>query len=171
MRILGFNILTDKELNKIKTDFKSALAELFDKKDVYIVERDSELLPKCEFCDDDRRVEVELPDGTKTKVSCSCNKVIKKTKIVKVEDNYIWKYKDGDVFLTFKNIYGETYMRKLIVNLEQLRQEMVFTDFYYFKDYMFISPELAQQALDWHEAIYEERQKRCEQIRLNAEKK
>lgn len=40
---------------------------------------------KCKFCNDDRKIEVVLPDGAKALIDCSCKKGIRKYHITKLE--------------------------------------------------------------------------------------
>lgn len=166
MKIFGFNILTDYELNEIKNDLKKVIEEVFDKSDFYIVKKDSDLMPKCNFCDDDRMVEVELPDGTKRKVKCSCNKYVDNYKLSKLENCNLWKYKDGKIFISIENEYNYYPQNKnLIITTEQLNKVIDYK-YFYFDSYVFASETLAKQAITLRKAIENEFKAENEKIRL-----
>lgn len=170
MRIFGLNILTDEELDEIKKNLKDVIEEVFNKNEFYIVKKDSDLMPKCNFCDDDRMVEVELPDGTKTKVKCSCCKVIDNFEVSKLENCNLWKYKDEDIFISIENEYDYyPKNKKLIITSEQLNKIIMFK-FFDFNSYVFVSEKLANQAIVWRKAIEKEFKAENEKIRLRFKK-
>lgn len=151
MKLFGFNILTDEELYEIKHDLKNVVQELFDQKKMYIVEKTSELKPKCNFCNSERQVEVDFPDGTKQKVMCSCYEYVEKINILEVEDIEFWKYKDKEIYLVFEDIRRfdcDKNQEKILLtdkeSLDKVMQNIFYNGFY---RYAFATKELAEQAV------------------------
>ena len=103
MKFLGLNILTNKQLERVKA--KEQFDYLFDIlkiKKLYRLYETSEELPKCDKCNENREYEVILPDGQKVVRSCSCKK-----------HKRIYKYHEvikDDFFFVFRKLTGEIYL-------------------------------------------------------------
>lgn len=96
IKIFGLNIITEKELNKMKTQYFGAINTIEELKHVYEINSIYCPQPKCQHCDQDRYVRVTLPDGTHTKVKCSC-----------AEPKYIYKIEEAKGAVTYiKNDSG-----------------------------------------------------------------
>jgi len=70
-----FNDL-ENEFAKKKLGEFIAMLQKYLEQTYYEVKHYGELKPKCDACDDKRKYEVEMPDGTIRKIDCSCNKYI-----------------------------------------------------------------------------------------------
>lgn len=122
IKILGFNILRDWELEKLTNKNWEKAKELFKIKKLYRISQHYEQQPKCSKCDKDRRINVELPDGSKTWVNCSCARSKITYHITYIKENlcYIIK-KDKRVWLA-EGLSEWAINQKIIYNEEQLKQ-------------------------------------------------
>ena len=130
----------DEELKKVELDFKKRKFEEYFGDLIITVYKTNliyEHLPKCDLCDEFKKIEVVLPSGKKRKVDCECNEFIKKYvvqegKLIGVEfkdgikrwlsystdnDTFSINLKDDKVLKTFdksinKNGYGVFYESK-----------------------------------------------------------
>lgn len=109
----------------------------------------SESKPKCPNCDKNRQVEVTLPDGSKTKISCSCSKSKIEYGLAMVKDDlYFILRKDGKVWLS--DGLGEySIYEKIIYKESQLKNELLHHCYY-------TSKKLAEKALK----LFKEQRKR-----------
>ena len=71
-KLFGYNVLTDDELKKVKEDHWEEMKTYLKIKDLWLLYSHYENKPKCNACDENRKIAVTLPDGSTTKVSCSC---------------------------------------------------------------------------------------------------
>lgn len=133
MKIFGLNILTNKELEEIKSKctYKSILDYLKIKK-IYRVWCDYIDQPKCDKCNENRQYEIVLPDGKKIIENCSCKrkKQVYKYGEVNIEDYQLIIYKfDGKVYLMQESEYDEYKFHALdtINNLKNPRYMDLFT--------------------------------------------
>jgi len=141
IKIFGLNILTEKELNKMKSEYFGALSTIKELKHIYEIDSRYCPQPKCQQCDQNRYVRVTLPDGTQTKVKCSC-----------AEPKYMYKIKESKGVVTYiKNDSGnlEYYCAngwrsrcKLITKKEEI-------DYWSYTE-LFSSKKLAEYALQLH---------------------
>ena len=107
MRIFGYNLLTDEEVANIR--FKNAL-DVLKINELYQLKKEYVLEPKCEFCDENRELDFKLPDGTNTKVMCSCNKYHYEFTYEKFDSNkfkFVLRSLDGKIYLA--DNYGMNY--------------------------------------------------------------
>lgn len=74
MEFLGLNILTDNQLQQITENHWEKTRKLFKLKKVYKIHYKITKMPKCNSCDENRKITVTLPDGSTQKIDCSCNK-------------------------------------------------------------------------------------------------
>ena len=141
MKIFGLNIITEKELEKMKKEYFGAIKTIKELKHIYEIDSRYCPQPKCQHCDEDRYVKATLPDGTKTKVKCSCAK-----------PKYIYKIKETKGVVTYiKNDSGNLLYYcesgwhsrcKLITKKEEID--------YWSHTELFSSKELAEYALKLH---------------------
>lgn len=73
----------ERKFNDLENDFKKEKLDKFIKdlqgylgQDYYKLKQTSVRNPKCSSCNNERKYEVKMPDGTMKKIDCSCNKVI-----------------------------------------------------------------------------------------------
>lgn len=73
----------ERKFNELENDFKKEKLDKFIKdlqgylgQDYYKLKQTSTRNPKCSSCNNERKYEVKMPDGTMKKIDCSCNKVI-----------------------------------------------------------------------------------------------
>lgn len=133
IKIFGLNILTDNQLNEIKSKctYKSILDYLKIKR-IYRVWSTWIDQPKCDKCDENREYKVKLPDGKEITVGCSCKrqKPIYKYSEVNPDDYNIIIHKlRGEVYLMQESEYDDYKFHALdtINNLENPRCMDLFT--------------------------------------------
>lgn len=105
MRIFGFNILSDRKLNEIKSKstFESVLKYLKIKK-LYRTTFNLVQQPKCDKCNDNRQYVITLPDGRTITQDCSC-----KRELV----SYGYEEIDTDEYnIIIHKLSGEIYLMK-----------------------------------------------------------
>ena len=77
----------------------------------YEVNRYGELKPKCDSCNDDRKIEIKLPDGSIARIDCSCKGYIYRYRVKEKEMLGLHIEKDGrrqKVWLEYKDGSNET---------------------------------------------------------------
>ena len=133
MKVLWLNILTDKQLENIKSKctYKSILDYLKIKK-IYRVWCKYVDQPKCDKCNENRQYEIVLPDGKKIVENCSCKKKqeVYEYGEVGINDYQIIIYKfNGEIYLMQENDYDDYKFHCLytINNLKNPRHMDLFT--------------------------------------------
>ena len=122
---------------------------LIKKKKLYNVESKYILAPKCNNCNDNRKVKVTLPDKTEKWIDCSCNKYKTEYYIndLTKEINFII-CKDGSVAVGLTDGFDIQY---IIVSLEEAKQKFQKQKYFnYFNKYCFTSKKEAEQFKDWY---------------------
>ncbi|MBO7735193.1 MAG: hypothetical protein J6S67_21695 [Methanobrevibacter sp.] len=140
-KIFGFNILRDWELEKLKNENWEKALKLFKIKQLYRIDTIWTPKPKCPHCDNDRKIEIRLPDGTKTKVRCSCASCQKTYEVRKVYDTLCYIIRKNDNVWISEGIGDCSYKFKIIYNEKQ------FDEVQYLDDCWFVNKKLADKAL------------------------
>lgn len=140
IKIFGFNILRDWEFEKLTDQNWEKTKKLLKIDKLYRIKWIWESKPKCPNCDEDRKIEVTLPDGSKTKVSCSCAKSKISYGLDMVKDNlYFILRKNGKVWLS-DGLNDYSIYQKIICKESQLENEQLDHCYY-------TSKKLAEKAL------------------------
>lgn len=133
MKIFGLNILTDNQLNEIKSKctYKSILDYLKIKR-IYRVWCSWIDQPKCDKCDENRQYKVKLPDGRDMTVDCSCKRqkqVYEYGEVNPDDYNIIIHKLSGEVYLMEESEYDDYKFHALdtINNLKNPRYMDLFT--------------------------------------------
>lgn len=117
MKMFNLNILTDEQLNEIKSKctYKSFLDYLKIKK-IYRVWCNYVDQPKCDKCNENRQYEIILPDGEKVVKDCSCKKQKPIYQYGKVDLNsysiIIHKF-NNEIYLMKRDEYDDSYYYRL----------------------------------------------------------
>lgn len=123
MKIFGYNILTDKQIEYIKQDHWEDFKKYLKIKELWYIRHEYTQRPKCDKCNDKRLITVTLPDGSTTLVSCSCNrsdctKVVDKLMnepyiiAIKGENVYVARRFDEYSDITYRVITKESELKK-----------------------------------------------------------
>ena len=97
MKFLGLNILTNNQLRQITENHWEKTRKLFKLKKVYKISRKITKMPKCNQCDENRKITVTLPDGSTRKIFCSCDKNKYKFVTSEVKEFSFLVQEDGQV--------------------------------------------------------------------------
>ena len=142
IKIFGFNIVSDCELEDLTNKNWEKAKKLLKINQLYRIKWVWEQKPKCPNCDKNRQIEVILPDGSKTKVSCSCASSKTHYEIEKVKDSlcFILRRK-GRVWLS-DGISDYSIYEKIVSNEKDLKKEQEQLDYCYYT-----TKKLAEKAL------------------------
>ena len=145
--------------NQCKEQWKRLYKVLFNKQHIYNCKINFQLIPKCKFCDDKRKVEVMLPDGYTKKVDCSCNKYDYVYNIDDITENINEIFcKNGKVALTYSD---EDYRTQyIILTLEEAKQKIEKCNYgrdNLFESFCFTKKLEAEQFLKWYVKNYKKK--------------
>jgi hypothetical protein len=140
IKIFGYNILKDWELERIKKDHWNEFKKYLKIKELWRISTIWGGKPKCNACDDKRQVTVTMPDGSTRKINCSCANSIKSYEVVKVEDKCVIAVKGRKVYM------ATGFSEYSIVN-DIIFSKKDFDNHKYLDNCYFVSKNLAEQAL------------------------
>lgn len=139
--------------------FSEILKPLEEQLDLWYVRSLSELIPKCDLCDDDRRVEFVSGSGKKIKGDCECKKyhTIYKIEHTKIKElNFYKSDRDRKFVLTPKyesQSYDDSYFKletQVLINNFEIDKV---TEYKYYGSYGgftgFATKEESQKYCDW----------------------
>lgn len=140
MKIFGYNILKDYELERIKKDHWEDFKKYLKIKELWCITTIWEKKPKCNSCDENRQITVTMPDGSSRKVRCSCDDSIRSYDIVQAEEKCIIAVKGNKVYMStgFSNY---SIVSDILFNKNQFEKVKYLDNCY------FTSKKLAEQAL------------------------
>lgn len=155
------------KLVDVKKDFFNiSIGKLFDEYipmalKLYRVKYNYENIPKCNFCDCDRRLEVEDFFGIKHKVKCRCDKTIKKfylddeSKLIKIVKDGLTFNINIDLKYEYDDYYNYEFIQVNLINDEIEHSDNIIEKFdetkpLAYDDRMYFSDKNeAQKYVDW----------------------
>jgi hypothetical protein len=150
----------EKRIIKEKADFitsfkKQTLQELFEDygKTFYKLDSTSIAQPKCDLCDENRKLHFQTPDGENHRVSCSCsyNKTVYHVKEVKITYIEIDKRKNKDITakMYFEVVSRPTYLDEEDYRMINDRIRETFEKDKHYYNTVYTTIEEAQKACDF----------------------
>ena len=117
--LFGCNILTNKELEKIRKEPWEKTKKYLKIKELWRVYTSYDEKPKCPYCNEKRLISIPLPDGSTAWVTCSCAKSITSFKIER-EDRFCIVNKYGDSSIYIGSDYDWKMDDRIIFNESEL---------------------------------------------------
>ena len=121
----------ERRFNDLENEFKKEKLDNFIKhlqnylgQTYYKIKEESIRKAKCDACDDKRKYEVEMPDGTIRKIDCSCNKAIYSYIVEEVSIFDIRIRKENKEITTYLR-----YLPSLDERLEKILPEEIYNKF------------------------------------------
>lgn len=123
MKFLGLNILTDNQLQQIADNHWEKTRKLLKLKKAYEICRRIIKMPKCNNCDENRKITVTLPDGSTREINCSCNKERYEHFASEVKKLSFLVQEDGQIcIISTSKMYRDTIQRiKLLSTKEEVK--------------------------------------------------
>lgn len=140
VKIFGYNILKDWELANIEKNHWNRFKKYLKIKELWRIRISWEKKPKCNSCDEKRKITVTMPDGSTKKVSCSCDDSIQLYDIVEAKEKYIIAVKGDEIYMS-SGFSEYSIVNNIIFNESQFGKVKHLSSCY------FTSKKLAEQAL------------------------
>lgn len=88
--------------------------------------------PKCDVCDENREITVDLPDGSKRKIPCSCNQLDDVYEVKDATDSLkVMISRDGALYFGFGKEYVNQESFYKIVSLKEAKESIAKNKFKY----------------------------------------
>lgn len=142
MKIFGYNILKDSELERIKKDHWEDFKKYLKIKKLWHIDYHWEKKPKCSACDEKRKLSIQMPDGSTTKISCSCDKTITIMEVAKLDKELPIIAVKGEI-VYMADGFSEWSVNGRII----FKQSELYTTEEHLDRCFFTSKKLAEQAL------------------------
>lgn len=100
IKLFGYNILTDWELNRKEENHWEKVKKYLKIKKLWHINYRWEKKPKCSACDEERKITIQMPDGSTQKIPCSCANFITIMEAVPLDKElYIIAIKGNTVYM------------------------------------------------------------------------
>jgi len=76
IKLFGYNILKDWELKQREENHWEKIKKYLKIKKLWHIDYHWEKKPKCSACDEERKLTIQMPDGSTKRISCSCDKTL-----------------------------------------------------------------------------------------------